>query len=226
MRNALTAVALMLCAAGAASAQDTGPAPATPTDQGAGPLVLERVHNPFVVAPEYKITEVDGDTRQLIGGHAGWLLEDQILIGGAGYWLADGSRDTRLAYGGLLIGWTMSADHRVRFGGRGLVGGGTATLASDLAVFPVDIDGGIGGRGNDGRVVRFGSGPAATVPKTIRVRGRDDFFVFEPQGNATTRITDHVGVDLAVGYRWTGFSDFLRDRLDGVTGSLALQFGW
>jgi hypothetical protein len=77
-----------------------------------------------------------------------------------------------------------------------------------------------------GRVARFGAGPAATVPTSIRVRGRDDFFVFEPQANATTRITDHIGVDVAVGYRWTGFADFLGDRLDGVTGSLALQFGW
>jgi hypothetical protein len=220
----ITIVALtVLLGASAAFAQDAAPAaPSRPTDQGQGPLVLEPVHTPFVAAPEYKVTQIDGDTRQLVGAHAGWLLDDRLLVGGAGYWLADGSHDVKLAYGGLLVGWTMAPEHRVRFGGRGLVGGGTATLASDVAVFTRGGDGRI-----DPRVVRFGGGPQmAPVPTTIRVRGRDEFFVLEPQANATTRITDHIGVDLSVGYRWTAFADFLRDRVDGVTGSLALQFGW
>lgn len=219
MRIALTAVMMVVCAAGSAFAQDA--APPAPAD-GQRPLVFERVHNPFVAAPEYKITDVDGNARQLVGGHAGWLLDDQLLVGGAGYWLADGSQDVKLAYGGLLVGWTMAPDHRVRFGGRGLIGAGEATLASDIIVFPVDFDSGIGGRRNDGRIVRFG----APGSSTLRVRERDDFFVLEPQANATTRISDHIGIDLSVGYRWTAYADFLRDRLDGVTGSVALQFGW
>jgi hypothetical protein len=75
---------------------------------------------------------------------------------------------------------------------------------------------------------RFGARVPApvqgTVPSAVRVR--EDFFVFEPQVNALTRVTDHFAIDLAVGYRLIGMADVLGDRLDGATGSLGLQFGW
>lgn len=227
MRHAVAAAAITLCVTGSAFAQEAPAPPPAPTDQGPGPLVIERVHTPFIVAPEYKFTEMDHHGRQLIGGQAGWLLDEQLFVGGAGYWMADGSRDAQLTYGGFLIGWTTAPEHRMRFGGRGLIGGGTATLATDVTVYPRGFDPRFDPRFNDPRVVRFGGGPQpAPVPTTIRFRGRDDFMVFEPQGNVTTALTDHIGIDASVGYRWTAFSDFVRDRVDGVTGALALQFGW
>ncbi len=96
-----------------------------------GPLVLERIHNPFVVAPDYRITDIDGDTGQLAGAYAGKLLGDTLFVGGGFYWLVNGDHGEEMRYGGLMLGWSMPAGRAVRFGARGLVGVGTATLGVD-----------------------------------------------------------------------------------------------
>ena len=96
-----------------------------------GPLVLERLHNPFVVTPDYKITDIDGDTGQLAGAYAGKLLGDILFVGGGFYWLVDGDHGEEMRYGGLVLGWSLPAGRAVRFGARGLVGFGTATLGVD-----------------------------------------------------------------------------------------------
>jgi hypothetical protein len=205
------ALAIVLGLAGGAAAQDT--APSAPPSQDTGPLVLEPVNNPFVVAPEYKFTEFDNSLGQLIGGYAGRLVNGQLLIGGAVYTLVSGSHETGLTYGGLLVGWSMPAEARLRFGGRALVGGGTATL-------PLTY-----------QIVSFGGtrpspyyDPRAN--RSMTYFGRDDIFIFEPEGNAAVRVAGHVTVDLSAGYRVTGYQDFARDRIDGATGTLAVQFGW
>ena len=43
----------------------------TPGGPSSGPLVLERIESHFVVAPEYKFTDIDGRTGQLAGVSAG-----------------------------------------------------------------------------------------------------------------------------------------------------------
>ena len=201
------------------------------TTPAQGPLVVERVHNPFVVAPDYKVTDLDGAFGQLAGFYVGKSLEDTVFIGGAGYWLVNGSGGDELAYGGLLAGWSMPLGNRIRFGARSLVGIGTATLGSredDLRRLG-------GQRGfNDGRgfgdnrnVTRFGAGGrGGAQPSVIRVRVQDDFFVFEPQANVLTRLTDHIGLQWAGGYRLTALTDFLDDRVNGPVGSVALQLEW
>jgi len=221
----LAASLLTLTIAAVASAQDAAPgAPASTT----GPLVLERIHNSIIVTPDYKVTEVDGDVGQLAGAYVGGVLDDHLLIGGAGYWMTNGSRGTDLRYGGLVVGW-QTAPGRIRFGARGLVGGGQGTLA---VPFDRVSDPRVAARVRDARpvVARFGARgdpaivpPSGTVPS---VRVRDDFMVFEPQVNAVARITNHIAVDVAAGYRLIGLADGLGDRLDGATGSLGLQFGW
>jgi hypothetical protein len=216
--------------------------PATAFAQNApaqGPLVIERVHNPFVVAPDYKVTDFNGELGQLAGVYAGRSVEDALFIGGAGYWLVNGSRGDELAYGGVMAGWSMPAGSRIRFGVRSLVGVGRATLATD-----VDVTRGLVGRGrgfDDGRgggggirpgdirgTTRFGrTDQGGAQASTIRVRARDDFFVFEPQADLLTRISSHFALNWAAGYRLTALTDVLDDgRLDGATGSVALQLQW
>jgi hypothetical protein len=195
--------------------------------------VLERVHDGLIVAPEYKITELDGDTGQLAGGRAGRLVDGVLFIGGAAYWLANDSRDFKLAYGGVLIGWSTPADRRVSFGGRALLGGGSATLGTTLpdAVALRFRD------GRAGTLARFGGGsrgptdlrqpqPGVPPPGTIRPIARDQFFVAEPQAELVTRLTGHTSLALSAGYRWTAMNEVLGDRVDGVTCSLGLQLGW
>ncbi len=41
-----------------------------------------------------------------------------------------------------------------------------------------------------------------------------------------TKVTNHIVVDVAAGYRVISMADTLGNRLDGATGSLGLQFGW
>jgi len=196
--------------AGTAAAQDT--AAAKPPQK---PLVLEPIHSLFVVAPEYKVTEVDGDWRQLAGVYAGRLFDEQLLVAGAVYSLVNGPDRTDLTYGGLLVGWS-TPEARLRFGARALIGGGTSTLPVTFARF---------GARTDPRTVRPGE-RAPLTPQSVTVSARDDFAVFEPVGNVVTQVTDHVGVDLSVGYRWTGYENVPGDRLEGAIGSIAVRFGW
>jgi hypothetical protein len=168
MTKALSAALLVLLVPMAAAAQTTQ-----------GPLVLERIHNPFVVAPDYKITDLDGDTGQLAGAYAGRLLADTLFVGGGFYWLVNGDHGEEMRYGGLILGWSMPAGRAVRFGARGLVGVGTATLGVD-SQFIAQPRGRSNVRGLPGH--------------TVRLLARDDFFVFEPKVNATVQVIPHVGV--------------------------------
>ena len=176
------------------------------------PLVLERIHSPFVVAPDYRIADVDGDTGQLAGAYAGRLLDGTLFVGGGFYWLVNGDRGEEMRYGGLMLGWSMPAGRMIHFGARGLVGFGTATLGTEL-----DARGG-SSRSRD----RFSPGPV----QTVRFLARDDFFVFEPQVNASVQVIRHVGVEVGGGYRVSAATDALDDRLNGVSGSLAVQLTW
>jgi hypothetical protein len=141
------------------------------------------------------------------------VIDDRLIIGGAGYWMVDGSNGAALRYGGLLVGWSTTPG-RIRFGGRALAGVGHATL-------PIGV--------NEPVFARFG----ARTPPTVRsgggiryLRAGDDILVLEPQASGVVKLMEHVSIDGAIGYRVVGLADALRDRLDGVTGSLALQFGW
>ena len=207
----------------ASTAQAQNPPAAAPTN---GPLVLERIHDGWVLAPDFKVTDVDNRTGELAGAYGGRVIDDTLLIGGAGYWLANDARDFKLAYGGLVVGWQSPEFGRIRFGGRGLAGAGRATLGFDVTPLRGGIvEGFTGGRPGD---IRFGVAPAPSQPQNFRTRviARDDFLVFEPQANISARITKAIGVSCGVGYRETAQADILRDRLNGPTASLAVQFGW
>lgn len=188
------------------------------------PLVVERIDNGFVVAPDFKVTDVGSELGQLAGVYAGSVLDEKVLVGAAVYWLANGSDSFRLTYGGLLVGWATSNTSRVRFGVRGLAGIGTATL-------PVEV--GASFRGPlPSPTVRFGSRPSlrlapdGVLPTTVRFGVRDDFLVFEPQGTIGLSVTDHISINVGAGYRAVALTDALRNRVDGPTGSVGLEFDW
>lgn len=60
----------------------------------------------------------------------------------------------------------------------------------------------------------------------MRFLAQDDFFVFEPQVNATVHLIPHVGIEVGGGYRVSGATNALEDRLNGVSGSIAAQLTW
>jgi len=215
--------ALFIASSAWAQSAQNPPAPSN------GPLVLERIHDPWVLAPDFKITDLDDRTGELPGVYGGRLLDDTLLIGGAVYWLANDERDFKLTYGGVLVGWQSPEFGRIRFGGRGLTGFGRATLGVDVAPLRGMTPLAPAGRGD----IRFGvTEPRAQAPplpaQTIRAQfaATDDFFVVEPQANVSVRITKAIGVSCGAGYRQTANANSLRDRLNGVSANLAVQFGF
>ena len=225
-----TAALLIASAAGAQNQPpQTQPAPAS------GPLVLERIHNGWVLAPDFKVTDIDNRTGELAGAYGGRVYDNTLLVGGAGYWLTNEARDFKMAYGGVIVGWQSREFGRIRFGGRGLAGGGSATLGFDVAPGRGFVTG--AGIGDPRGGIRFGvTNPAvgARAPQPApqfqvrpsRVIARDDFAVFEPTASVSARITRMIGVSCGAGYRETVGADILRDRINGPTANLAIQFGW
>ena len=212
MRRAIL-VSVMTCFVPLSAAAQPGAA-STPVTQG--PMTVETIHSGFLAAPDVKITEVDRKTSELVGGYAGWVTDDTFFVGGGGYWLASPNRNDReMAYGGLVVQWLARKNSRVGFGVKGLVGGGEATLADTISVRVPEI------RGVNGRVMT----PAATISQ--RVRFRDGFMIAEPEALLSLKLTKRMRLAGGVGYRFTGSErrGLGGNRLDGTTGSLALQIG-
>jgi hypothetical protein len=204
---------------------------AAPSQSGAapsqGPMIVERVHSGFLAAPDFKVTDVDKRTSELVGGYAGWLADETFFVGGAGYWLANGSSDREMAYGGLMLQWLAESSNRLGVGVKGLIGGGQATLASTVTTYvPVPVPvldprNLLPGRIDPGMVVH------PPVPTTLNVRFREDFVVAEPEVDLLFRISRQVRVTAGAGYRFVGSDRRGVDdgRLRGATGSVALQIG-
>jgi hypothetical protein len=214
--RAAAACLLVLLGPLAAAAQGSAP-PATPLNQG--PMTVERVKSGFLVAPDFKVTEFDHRVSGLAGAYAGWLSDRTFFLGGGGYWLANRSRDREMAYGGLVVGWFAGADRRVRFGAKGLIGGGRARLVSSFGdIFDYDhrdvqsLEGALSGLG-------------LLIPPQVNVRVRDDFFVAEPEATVIVGLSEHFRLTAGAGYRFIGGARGTRDRLQGATGSVALQIG-
>jgi hypothetical protein len=150
-------------------------------------------------------------------------MDRALLVGGAGYWLANRDDDYKMWYGGLVVGWFMRPEQRIGFGVRGLAGGGQATLGSTLSELsrgaPGVVDPRVGGRGH--RPFRPGWG--FDGDRVVLVS--QSFFVFEPQANVVWHVTRWCQVNLGAGYRVTAGADLLDGRLRGPSGSLAIQFG-
>jgi len=188
--------------------------PAAPQPQNTGPMTVEVQRSGAVIAPDVRLTEVDGDFGTLVGAYAGWLNDGTWFIGGAGYWLANGARDRGMAYGGLVVQWLTGTNRRVTFGARGLVGGGQARLASTVS-YP--------GRGFDwDHHPPFGGQP---TPSTARVIYDQGFFVAEPQIDLIVNITPMIRFGVGGGYRVIGAAGGWDRRLRGATGSVSLQIG-
>jgi hypothetical protein len=212
MMRRTTLVALIACLVPlSAAAQPAG----SPTPRTQGPMTIEQIHSGFLMAPDAKVTEVDGRASALIGGYAGWLSQERFFIGGGGYWLANRG-DREMAYGGLVLHCLVWSNSRIRVNAKGLVGGGEATLSDTINVRVPEVR-------TNGRVIT----PATTVSQLVRIR--DGFAVAEPEAQLSFKLLKDLRVAVGAGYRFTG-SDrrgggFRGDRLDGATGSVSLQIG-
>jgi hypothetical protein len=180
---------------------------------------LEKIQNGFVIAPDFKFSELDGQSANLLGGYAGWLTDRKLFIGGGAYWLTSGPAGADLAYGGALVEWFPRRNDRFNLSFRGLAGLGTGTASVDVDEFPEPVfpDRGHGARG--GRGGRF----PHPFPSSVRVD--ETFFVAEPQANASYTFTSWLRLGAGAGYRLVAGASGLESRFRGPTASVSLQFG-
>jgi hypothetical protein len=225
----LGAVVCAVLAAAPAPVQAQERQPAAPPDPQASTMQVTPLKRGWLVAPDVKITRVDDEAATLVGGYVGWVTDGAFLVGAGGYWLADGSDNREMAYGGLVLEWLARTDRRIGFGARTLLGGGTATIGFSYAellgpMAPVAFVGppvrfGHHGGGRPGH----GFDPGDLTGRTWRVG--ENFLVAEPQANVLLTVTDWMRIDAGVGYRLIGGTSLLDDRLGGVSGTIAVQFG-
>ena len=198
------------------SAQST--ASAQSSGQTQGPLVLQPIHNDFVITPDFKFTQILNTTGELLGGYAGVDFDRKFLVGGAGYWLIDPTNVISMGYGGVLFGWRVTGDGPVRVDLRGLVGGGSAYLNNYYG----------------------GYGPGY-VPPPPQVDPRHPyyptypyygyyypwfgFFVTEPEARVQFALGQNVAIDAGVSYRVVAAASGFESQLRGAAGTIGVTAG-
>jgi hypothetical protein len=168
----------------AASAQTSDASPAldlSAAQASQGPMTVQRIHNGFLAAPDFKITDFDHRTSGLMGGYAGVVFADAVFIGGGGYGLVTDTQGRSLGYGGLILQWFGRPTETLAFSAKMLTGWGEAETTEAFQV----VD-------NRGR---------ATVQAA---RVHQDFYVFEPEVNGLVRFSRNLRLAVGAGYRFTG----------------------
>jgi hypothetical protein len=208
MMRALILAAALLAIPLSAMAQSYPP----PLSQG--PMTVERLSSGWVAGPDFKVTDVDGATSALVGGVVGFLSHETFLVGGAGYWLANGNNNRQLAYGGLLTQWQALGSGPLGFSANMLIGGGQATLTRLYTYYPYPPV-----------VIDPRANTVARVPVVSSVRYTDGVFVLEPEVGLLVKLAKQARLTGNVGYRFVGSNGYDSNRLSGFTGSIGLQIG-
>lgn len=209
----LLTVAALLGAAFPVSAAAAEDPPAVQSTVEQGQVIIRQVHNDLVAGPEVRFGRVGNRDATLVGGSLGVLVDRTLLVGGAGYWLANGSRGFALTYGGLVVEWYVLSDRPVTVSVRGLVGGGEGRVTENTAL-PADRCVVYGSRG----VPPVCGGAVSRIDETA-------FFVAEPQVGVVWQIADRVAVSAGVGYRLIGAASGFEDRFRGIYGTAGITFG-
>jgi len=192
-----------------------------------GPMIVEPIGSGWVATPELKQTEVDGHAATMIGGTAGYVANETFFIGGGGYWLANGSDNREMGYGGFVMQWFIKAGDHTFVAPKMLIGGGEGTLTGTVT-----------------QVVNPpypGYGPPVAAPQvpqpvTSLVRVHNDFFVFEPELDVKVRISRLAQLSAGGGYRFIGGyygyypyyyygSSSFDSRFQGWVGTVGIQIG-
>jgi hypothetical protein len=175
-----------------------------------GPMTVERLQEGWTIAPDLKVTHFAGGTRTLAGAYGGWVIDNSLMIGAAGYGLTDPTRTRKLSYGGLLLEWRQGTDSALGFSVKGLFGAGTATASRTVTLVTFDPD--------------HGTLPPSPSLGTATLAFRENFFVAEPQVDVLFRVAPHVRLHVGGGYRAVSASGLERE-IRGATGSVSLEFG-
>jgi len=211
-----TACVIVMSPLGANAGQDNQK-PAQPT-AGKTPVVVEQVENGPAFGAEVKYTQINDHDAVLLGGYAGALFDNTLLIGGAGYWQANSDEHLRMGYGGVLVEWYVLRTPAIALSARGLIGGGVSTLSMSWGGYP----GPLASFGRDGAPTETRPPMGPTGRSFLLDQG---FFIAEPQLNVTVRIGHGVALVGGVGYRVIAAANGFEDQIQGLTGSAAIRFG-
>ncbi|HSF17942.1 MAG TPA: hypothetical protein VLK65_20560 [Vicinamibacteria bacterium] len=205
-------------------------------------LIRGDVDHGFLVAPDFKFTEVDGEFANLAGAYGGWVIQRRLLLGGGVYTLTNGKEPVGMTYGGGVVEYFVNPTSLINLSLRGLVGGGTATVGGPFRGllgfdrgrgFPFDLRGvdlpaglpGLGAGSLEDVLERFGSAFPGDFSRRDFTRSTT-FFVAEPEANVIVNISERFRLSVGGGYRFIGGADRLNDRLDGFTASAALKMSF
>ena len=200
-------------------------------------LTVERIHSGFLVAPDLKLTRIDGGSGAVAGLYGGFITDRRLLVGAGAYWLTGGPAGVDMAYGGGLVEWFANPGGRVDFSLRSLFGFGRATLSSTVETPVFHAFHGHAGRlryGERGhgrhRDLRSHKGHPAWSdgfewPNSFTFRYREDFLIADPQLSVHLNVTDWLRIGGGAGYRFVGRAGSDGDRLRGFTASIGLQLG-
>jgi hypothetical protein len=102
-------------------------------------VVIERVHE-WVVGPEYKVTDMDGETGQIVGVSGGRVFEGVLFLApAASGWSTPRATPT---CGGLIVEWRQRTDHVLGYSFGTLAGFGSAerefTVTTPVRINPRD----------------------------------------------------------------------------------------
>ncbi len=198
-------------------------------EQDTETLISGGIDNGFLLAPDFKFTEIDGSFSSLAGAYGGWLINQKLLLGGGGYTLLNGSDDTKMTYGGFVLEYFFQPNRLVNFSVKGLVGGGKATLPGRFGDRPIPVPlkieetfnrFGLGNQRGRGPGMPFIFPPFPT-PGLENVE--ESFFIAEPEINVVLNVTEMIRIGFGGGYRLIGGAGRINDRLDGWTANVNLK---
>lgn len=179
------------------------PTAQSPTATTSG-IVRTEAEDGFMIAPDFRVTEINHQTAQMVGAYGGYVFAKQLLIGAGAYWQANTTDGARMFYTGPVVGWRLFPDSTVGLNLHGLVGGGWRYLDDNVYYWMIRSD----------RLPPPGIRP---VPRGWYNSG---FFVAEPEAQVVVRLGSWARLQGGVGYRATS-----TDGLSGASGSVSMQFG-
>ena len=208
LKTVVLTLFLVAAAASIAAAADPQAPVASPAQPAAqpGPLVLEPIPRGFVFTPEARFTKIDRWSATQLGGYGGWLVSDVFLLGAGGYAVVSGPEGFGMHYGGMVAGFTLPVEERLRLGVRGLLGFGEAQLVERLPIACPNPS------------VDF-------APCFGAVQVHQTFVVFEPQVTLGARLSAKMTFELSGGYRVIGGAGGRKGRLQSGFGSVGIRFG-
>jgi hypothetical protein len=177
-------------------------------------VVGEEARHGFYLAPIAKLTEIDGEFAVFAGGHLGWIINNQFVLGLGGYGLVHPESRRDIGYGGVLLGAMASPDAAVHIGARVLIGAGHAELRSPCRrsySCSHDLD-------------HDWEDWSEEWDRWHADRDGETFFVAEPEFLVRVNFAKAVRLSVAGGYRFVDGSS-LNSALRGYTGSFEIAIG-